>query len=206
MKAAELFDANLDIAIACRDHPFVRGIASGLLGSEAFSFYVEQDAVFLDAFVRAYALGLAKAPDRQAMDAFKGLLDGALEERRLHQSYADRGGVTLHPEPAPATSAYTNFLHRVATLEPVAHMCAAMTPCMRLYAWLGRELEPGSVRDGPYRHWVETYADPGFERLAATLEGLLDRLPGEAAVMTKHYRSAMRLELAFFDAALQQPA
>ena len=38
---------------------------------------------------------------------------------------------------------------------------AAMTPCMRLYAWLGAALDAGAW--GPYAQWVQTYADPSFE-------------------------------------------
>ena len=49
-----------------------------------------------------------------------------------------------------------------------------MTPCMRLYAWLGAELQPVTVANSPFREWVETYADPGFQRLAVTLEDLLN--------------------------------
>lgn len=204
VKAGELFDANLDLAGACRDHPFVQGIASGRLDRASFCYFVGQDARFLDVFVRAYALGVARAPDREVMVAFKSLLDGGFEELGLHHAYATRWGVGLAPEPAAATSAYTDFVLRVAALEPVGHMCAAMTPCMRLYAWLGRELEPVTAADSPYREWVETYAGPGFERLATALEELLDRLGGDPAVVAGHYRTAMRLELAFFTAAHEQ--
>jgi thiaminase (transcriptional activator TenA) len=45
---------------------------------------VGQDAVFLDAFCRAYALGLAKGPDREGVIAFRELLDAAADELRLH--------------------------------------------------------------------------------------------------------------------------
>src|SRR3712207_7643856 len=38
---------------------------------------------------------------------------------------------------------------------------AAMTPCMRLYAHLGRSLSPETA--GEYAEWVTTYADPAFE-------------------------------------------
>lgn len=200
MTAAELFAANLDLATACRDHPFLRGIASGALERRAFAAYVGQDAAFLDAFVRAYALAIARAPDRQAMLAFKALLDGGIEELELHRGYAARWGVDLDPEPAPATRAYTDFLLRVAALEPAGHVCAAMAPCMRLYAWLGQELEPATAAGSPYREWVETYADPGFEALARTLEELLDRLGGDPVTLADHYRTAMRLELGFFAA------
>ncbi len=204
MKAGELFDANLDLARACRDHPFMTGIASGRLDRAAFCFYVAQDAAFLDAFVRAYALGVAKAPDREAMMTFKTLLDGGVEELRLHRSYAARWGVSFAQEPAPATRAYTDFLLRVGVLEPAAHLCAAMTPCMRLYAWLGAALQPVTAANSPYREWVESYADPGFQGLAMTLEDLLERLAGDPAVVANHYRTAMELELAFFDAAQAQ--
>jgi thiaminase/transcriptional activator TenA len=51
---------------------------------------------------------------------------------------------------------------------------------------------------------VESYAAPGFQRLATTLEDLLDRLGGEPALVADHYRTAMKLELAFFDAAQAQ--
>lgn len=201
MTADELFDANLDLASACREHPFVQGVASGTLDRASFAFYVGQDAVFLRSFARAYALCLAKAPGIEAMTAFKTLLDGVFAELELHAGYAARWGVELDVEPAPATTAYTDFLLRVAALEPPGHACAAMVPCMRLYAWLGEQLASIVVEDSPYREWVDTYADPEFEQLSSTLEALLDELGGDTVAIAAHYRTAMRLELAFFEAA-----
>ena len=204
MSAAELFADNLDLASACRDHPFVAGIANGDLTRDAFCFYVGQDAAFLEAFVRAYALCVAKAPDRQALDTCKTLLDGAFEELSLHRGYAARWGIDLAPTAAPATRAYTDFLLQVATAEPVGHVCAAMTPCMRLYAWLGAELAPVATADSPYLEWVTTYASPEFEGLARSLEDLLDRLGGDPERIATLYRTAMQLELDFFAAAYGQ--
>lgn len=200
--AADLFAGNRDLAIACRDHPFVQGIASGALERAAFCGYVAQDATFLDAFVRAYELGARHATDSATKSTFETLLAGGREELELHAGYATRWDVDLSTEPLPATSAYTEFLLAVAEDEPVGHLCAAMTPCMRLYAWLGTELAPTASPTSPYIEWVHTYADPGFEQLARTLEGLLDRVGGDAAIVEAHYRTAMRMELEFFDAAL----
>ena len=82
-----------------------------------------------------------------------------------------------------------------------------MTPCMRLYAFLGQQLAAqGAARaDNPYREWVETYASADFESLAATLESLLDRYATVAvtAAIETAYRRAMQLELGFFDAHVQ---
>lgn len=200
--ASALWAANDDIARACLAEPFVQGVATGGLPREAFVAYVGQDAVFLEAFARAYALGVARAPDRSSMEAFRELLDGVFDELRLHESFAARWGAPLDPPPLPATRAYTDFLLRVAALEPVSCLCAAMTPCMRLYAWLGRELAPVTAGSSPYREWVESYASDEFGELAGRLESLLDALveveAPVAEVVADRYRRAMELELGFF--------
>jgi thiaminase (transcriptional activator TenA) len=200
-RSRDLFDDSADLVAACLAHPFVQGIASGDLPRDRFVFYVEQDAWFLTAFARAYALALAKAPDVATMERLRPPLDGVFEELELHRGYAQRWGADLDPRPARATLAYTDFLLRVAWSEPVGHTVAAMVPCMRLYAHLGQALLPSASPDSPYREWVETYGDPGFEQLATGVESLLDGLEGDEATLADRYRTAMRRELEFFDQA-----
>ena len=199
--AAELWRRNRDLADACLGHSFVQGIASGELPRERFQVYVAQDACFLEAFARAYGLALARCPDREGLAVFKDLLLGVFEELRLHRGYAERWRISLAPEPLPATSAYCDFLLRTASLEPVGHTVAAMTPCMRLYGFLGQELVPKLGPESLYREWVETYSSADMEALAARLEGLLDRYGGDPERLAWLYRRAMELELAFFQAA-----
>jgi thiaminase (transcriptional activator TenA) len=198
--SAGLWSANADLAAAALAHPFVTGIGDGTLPRERFAGYVAQDAFFLESFARAYALGVAHSPDRATLDAFADLLAGVREELRLHAGYAERWGIDLAVvEPLPATTAYTDFLLATASLGGVGRTCAAMTPCMRLYAHLGRSLSAGSA--GAYAEWVTTYADPGFAELAATLERLLDGHADDVPAVRTAYRRAMQLEIAFFDAA-----
>ncbi len=201
MTARELWKRNRDLADACLAHSFVQGIASGELSRERFQVYVAQDAYFLEAFARAYALALAKCRDRETMVIFRDLLVGIFDELSLHESYAERWGVSLDPVPLAATRTYTDFLLRTASLDPVGHTAAAMAPCMRLYAFLGRALAPKLDPDSPYREWVETYSGPELAALTSRLEGLLDRCGGEPETLAYLYRRAMELELAFFQAA-----
>jgi thiaminase (transcriptional activator TenA) len=199
--AARLWADNADLADTALAHPFVRGIADGTLPRERFAGYVGQDAFFLEAFARGYALGVVHSTDRAGLDAFADLLAGVRGELRLHGAYAARWGIDLaEVEPLPATLAYTDFLLATASLGGTALTCAAMTPCMRLYAFLGQSLAGRAVPDGDYADWVTTYADPGFEELAGTLERLLDAAPDSPAVQ-RVYRRAMQLEVGFFDAA-----
>ena len=198
-----LWRRNRVLAEAALEHTFVQGIASGGLARAMFAYYVGQDAAFLDAFCRTYALALAKSPDREGLIAFRELLDAAADELRLHKGYAARWGVDLHQAADSATSAYTDFLLAVAALEPVGHIAAAMTPCMRLYAYLGQQLSARTKPDSPYREWVETYSSAEFEALARRLEVLLDRYGGNHDRLAVLYRQAMELELRFFDAAVR---
>ncbi len=204
MTAQDLWHRNRDLADACLQHPFVQGIASGELARASFQAYVAQDAYFLEAFARAYALALAKSPDREGLAVFKDLIVGVFEELGLHREYAQRWGIGLEPEPLASTRAYTDFLLRTASLEPVGHTAAAMTPCMRLYAFLGQQLASKLDPRSPYREWVETYSSPDLEALSGRLEELLDRYGGEPARLAELYRRAMELELAFFQAAWEK--
>jgi thiaminase (transcriptional activator TenA) len=198
-----LWERNRGLARAALGHQFVQGIASGELARATFAHYVGQDAAFLDAFCRAYALGLAKSPDREGLIAFRELLDAATTELRLHTGYASGWGVDLHQAADPATSAYTDFLLAVAALEPVGHIAAAMTPCMRLYAYLGQQVAAYTKPESPYREWVETYSSTEFEAQARRLEVLLDRYGGDNDRVALLYHQAMELELRFFDAAIR---
>jgi thiaminase/transcriptional activator TenA len=69
-----LWHRNRVLAEAALEHRVVRGIASGGLARATFAYYVGQDAVFLDAFCRAYALALAKSPERNGQELWFGFL------------------------------------------------------------------------------------------------------------------------------------
>ena len=199
--AKTLWKENADLARAALEHRFVRGLGDGDLPLGSFQGYVAQDAFFLEAFAKAYALALAHSPDRQGLHDFAELLAGVLEELDLHGKYAERWDVELGDVvPGEATLAYTEFLLATAALQGVGETCAAMTPCMRLYAFLGQSLaDEGGEEGNAYANWIKTYSDPDFESLASTLEGLLDRYAADTPAVRAAYRRAMNLELAFFE-------
>jgi thiaminase/transcriptional activator TenA len=200
--ARKLWADNADWAQRILAHPFVRGLGDGSLPPESFRRYVAQDAYFLEAFARAYAYCLAQSTARADLHAFAGLIAGVMDELKLHAGYAERWNADLSDvTPSPATRAYTDFLIEVARLGGIGVTTAAMTPCMRLYAFLGQELARGDIAP-LYAEWVRTYAAPEFETLAATLEGLLDWHAADTPAVRNAYRRAMELEYGFFDANL----
>ena len=200
--AQRLWDINGDLAARIRLHDFVQGLGDGSLPIEAFKRYVAQDAYFLDAFARAYAFCLANATSRDDLYVFSELISGVVEELKLHKAYAERLEIDLlSVTPIAATKFYVEFLLNTARRGKLGETIAAMTPCMRLYAWLGQSLAKTKVAP-TFADWVKTYSDPGFEALAARLEALLDAHATDTAAVRANYRRAMELEYGFFAANL----
>lgn len=203
--SARLWAENADLAAEALAGPFVSHLGDGSLAREVFAGYVAQDAFFLESFARAYALALARSSDTATLLALADLLSGVRDELGLHASYAARWGIDMAGvAPSSATLAYTDFLLATAATGTLSMVFAAMTPCMRLYAWLGASLNADAA--GPYGEWVSAYADPSFEALACRLERLLDDRGDDGPAVTAAYRRAMRLEVAFFDAAFHRSA
>lgn len=200
--AADLWKANDDWAQRILAHGFVRGLGDGSLPVDSFKGYVAQDAYFLEAFARAYAFCLANSTERGDLHGFAEMIAGVLDELKLHAGYAERWKVDLAGVvPVAATTAYVDFLLDTARRGHLGETIAAMTPCMRLYAFLGQMLDRGEPAP-LYSEWVKTYADPGFEGLAVRLEELLDAHATDSAAVRANYRRAMELEYGFFAANL----
>ena len=76
-----------------------------------------------------------------------------------------------------------------------------MSPCMRLYAFLGQKLAEGGISEHRYAGWIRTYSSAEFEFLAKQLETLVDRYASGVPVAHSTYRYAMLCEGDFFQAA-----
>jgi len=198
-----LWQRNQDLADQFLVHPFVHGLGDGTLDRDVFRRYVAQDAFFLRAFAKAYALAMAKCDDFPHVQEFHDLIAGVLSELTLHADYSASLDINLHDvEPLPATSTYTNFLISVAWHDSLAEIVAAMVPCLRLYAYIGMALKPSLRPGNPYQGWIETYSSDEFLQLCSKLETLLDQIGSDVAPVHNAYRYALQCELDFFSAPL----
>ena len=203
--STELWRANHDLARACLKHPFVQGLADGTLARERFAYYVGQDAFFLKAFARAYSIAGARAPDWEGFTALHTLAGGVLEELKLHGRYAAEWGVDIvNVKPAAATRRYTDFLLATAWAFDTGVTVVAMSPCMRLYAYLGQQLAKQNPPEHQYIEWIRTYSDNMIENLAQELEQLIDTYASDSSLVRSTYRYAMECERDFFQAAFNR--
>ncbi|MCO5591030.1 hypothetical protein L7F22_045006 [Adiantum nelumboides] len=206
-------------------HPFIVSLSAGVLDISSFRNYIAQDAFFLQAFSTAYHLLRDNVDDDSSKLTVNHLLQGARDELQLHSSYAQAWGVDLSHDlshPNKATVKYTEFLLATASSEErkkgertlldrqrvAAFTVAAMTPCMRLYAFLGQEIRNflgGDSPESPYREWINTYSSKEFQSSTLQIEGLLDTLAADlgeddVSKLEKFYSQAFTLELEFFSA------
>ena len=116
-----LWNENSELVRRCLEHPFVRRLAAGTLDRDVFRQYVAQDAFFLRAFFRAYGLAAARCDSFDHAQLFHELMASVLDELNLHANYARTLDINLDEvQPYVATSAYTEFLLRIAWHNSVA--------------------------------------------------------------------------------------
>ena len=198
----QLWTANQDLVQASLNHPFVQGIGDGSLPKERFAYYVGQDAFFLEAFARAYSIAAAKAPDWESFKTFHDLATGVLEELNLHAHYAQSWNVDIKSvQPGTATRQYTDFLLATAWSSPIGTIAIAMSPCMRLYAYIGQKLAEPGIPEHLYTDWIRTYSGDEFSPLVQQLEALVEQYAQDTPLNRSAYRYAMVCERDFFQAA-----
>ncbi|XP_065032312.1 bifunctional TH2 protein, mitochondrial-like [Musa acuminata AAA Group] len=208
--------------------PFVVCLAAGKLNMDTFRNYIAQDVYFLRAFAQAYEMAEEFADDDETKAAITELRKAVLDELKMHDSVVQEWGIDPTKEiiPNPATLKYTEFLLATAggkieggkghgkivtpfeKTKIAAYTVGAMTPCMRLYAFLGKELQLHLQYEGnghPYKKWIDTYSSAGFEASAVQIEDLLDKLSvsltgEELEIIEKLWCHAMKLEIEFFNA------
>ncbi len=198
----KLWERNYNLASLSLNTKFVQGIKNGDLPKTKFQEYLAQDYFFLESFARAYGLAVSKSRNKKNIKTLSVLLSGVSEELILHETYAKEWDIDLTTNLiGPATKKYTDFLEEVSSNLSLIEIMSAMTPCMRLYSWLGKKLL-NMISDNPYKEWILTYSDESFDNLSKSLENLIDEYDESYDIdqINFLYKKAMELELDFFNA------
>ncbi len=198
----KLWKDNYEIALLSLNTKFVQGLKNGSLPKNIFQEYLAQDYFFLETFARAYGLAVSKSNDKYSIRKLSELLMGVSEELILHETYAKEWDIDLSKNYIKKTTKnYTDFLDDTSKKLSSIEIMFAMTPCMRLYSWIGKSLYKEDF-DNKYKKWIITYSDESFENLANSLENLIETSKESYDInQAKYlYKRAIELELDFFNA------
>ena len=187
------------------DLPFVRALGDGTLDEDLFSFYLDQDALYLRDYSRALATLSARADTAEAQVHWAaGAHEAIAAESQLHEGWlanrARLGG------PSPITMGYTNFLRASAAGDDYVVGAAAILPCYWLYEEVGAVLSSQNHADHPYAEWLSMYGGEEFAadvaRSLAEVERAFETAsPAQRVRAARAYLSACVYEREFFDQA-----
>ena len=199
-----------DTALASATSPFLVALTQGKLANNSFKAYIAQDAFYLVSFKKAFASAAIickEDSDGFGVDHFQTLEFLIEDELKMHAKFALDLNIDLSSvRPFPQTLLYTEFLGEATKTNYVSHICAAMTPCMTLYGFLGRRAKTAGLSQpsNPYARWIDEYSSPEFGANAERLEMLLDHFAAKDDQkfedLIKLYAKAMELEYNFFSA------
>jgi thiaminase/transcriptional activator TenA len=112
-------------------------------------------------------------------------------------------------EPSPDCLSYTSFLLATAYHDPWEVLMAALLPCFWLYWNVGDTIAREATPNNPYKAWIDTYSDPGFEKAVRAVIAATDKAAEATTtaiqnrMMTAFTRSS-QYEYLFWDGAYQQ--
>jgi len=186
-------------------HPFVLQLIDGSLPWETFSFYLEQDKLYLEDYARCLSVLAKNAPleyrpilSRYAQDAVSD------EQDSVYGYYSQRYTLKKTGSLAPATILYTNSLLRTCLNEPFEVALTSVLPCFWLYHVIGRFAQVRSSAGHRYQHWIDVYASEGFAQSTNRMVRLFDCVGARASNSTQEkmlmaYERSADHELRFFD-------
>jgi thiaminase/transcriptional activator TenA len=205
-----LWDEAGPIWAAIREHPFLRELRAGTLPLETFRYYVTQDYHYLEAFARAVATALTKAPDGETLELLAKRVLTPIE-RPLHRRLFELAGLqraeVLAAEIAPTNLAYQNHMLAVAARGGVGEIAAVLLPCAWTYHRLGEGLE---VAEHPiYTEWAGFYTAGLLRESVEAWRAFLDRAAErggreQRAATRSAFLTSFRYEYLFWDAAYRR--
>lgn len=211
--ATTVYELTADIRESVDTCDFVTALGNGTLDRDAFTYYLDQDALYLSEYSRALARVSLSAPSAETRLFFgRGFVEAVEVESSMHRNwitrYSDSPGITGIP--GEVTKTYTDFL-LAATAESYPVAAAAVLPCYWLYADIGLNLENQLAQyegEHPFGEWLNTYGAESFQDVTRSAINYVDEAARTATdaqliAMKNAFERACRLELAFFQAPLK---
>ncbi|KMT17547.1 hypothetical protein BVRB_2g037470 isoform A [Beta vulgaris subsp. vulgaris] len=170
--------------------PFIISLAAGNLPVKTFEGYLYQDIHYLTAYAQASYIANEYASDADTKNKLQKMGDDSIRYIESYASFFKELGLEYKPGSVPkneATISYIDFLLTTARTKVTAYIFAAMTPCIKLYAYLGWEvklaLSKEELEANRYKRWIidNSSEDPEPQnsrnlRSAKEMDDYLDKL------------------------------
>lgn len=190
------------------EQPFINGLIKGTLDKEKFSFYIQQDALYLAEYgkvLTGIASKLNKSEHISTFIHFAG--DSVAVEQALHATFINKIDGAAKSEMSPSCLLYTSYLSGKLATAPVEVIVAAVLPCFWIYKEVGDYILANQTKgENPYQSWIDTYGGEEFEKSVKMAISIADELadnctPEQREAMTEVYIMCSKMEWLFWDSA-----
>ncbi|KAL4231395.1 hypothetical protein ACF0H5_008974 [Mactra antiquata] len=180
---------------------FIQGFIDKNLDPTKFGAFMVQDAVYCYYSMEVIAIASAKVTNDKKLQDFFDWTYASYNEYTAYLLKEWHIGDPTTIVLGPACENYVNHLYDVArNMEPI-YLVVAMTPCAKLWPWLGGQLNTGTGDFGVYTDWAKfnfVKDSKGFKEYEALidskqLQGGID--PSKALDV---YSKSMNNEAGFF--------
>ncbi len=189
-----------------KEHLFIAKMADNSLESEIFSFYIQQDHIFLAERAKAFAILAARAPFVELQEYLTTRAQQSKEASEgIFEKYAM--GSPSASTMSPACKAYTEYMVNVAQNGSFLEGLAAQLPCSVMYQKLGEYIHSNFSEPNKFIGWINTYSNPERRKNVETFIGFIDKVAAldiyeNISAAKKAFHTASKYEFEFWDDAL----
>lgn len=191
-------------------HRFVDELFAGAVPDAVMSSYLVQDHRFLDSFLTLLGAAIATSDSFEArlrFGRFIGMVAGEENTYFLRAFEAlgvDEDQRAAIPDTKP-TAGFKAIMREAAATRSYAAALSVLNVAEWLYLDWAMQVPDPLPQNFIHAEWITLHDNPDFRDFVGFLRGELDRVgPSEAEVSRDFFQRAVKLELAFFDAAYEQ--
>lgn len=188
-----------------QEHPFIAKMADNSLESEIFSFYVQQDHLFLAERTKAFAILARRAPSAELQEylTIRAQQSQEASERIFEKYTVDLPSINIM---SPACKAYTEYMIDVAEKGSFLEGLAAQLPCSLMYQKLGEYVHSNFSQPNSFVVWINTYSSPERRKVVETFVEFVDQIAAldtheNVSAAKKAFEKASQYEFEFWEDA-----
>ena len=181
---------------------FINGLREKRLDPTDFGAFMVQDSVYVHEGMVSLETAAANSDSgvdiqeflRSKAESWKGYCKGLYEAWHINETE----GIIL----GDAARQCASGIRDVAVNELPVYTILALTPCAKLWPWLGQQIESGTRDFGVYTSWVKKNLKPdsrGYLKYEEYVEEAYKRGDVEAEKALEIFTASIQNEVAFFN-------
>lgn len=169
----QAWQKSIDIINATISHPFNQEMMDGTLAYNKFSYYIEQDSIWLHDFGRCNSIIAAKIKSEYAHIFLRHANNCFASEKEIFVKNPDIVKTGLI---APATIGFSSYLVNICATESIELAIAAILPCFWAYREVGLSIAKNSLNNNAYANWIKNYSSEAFSESVDEVIKIFDEL------------------------------